>query len=117
MSKNIRSRIENQGAPRLGFDAYSISRERYLELRNGCATGKYSPATLREACIGLEFIKPWILLSVTKNRSYDRIEYDLKLGRIPIGRTDFYGYRRLFYHNLDCLLRSKKENAAGKRKG
>lgn len=37
MSKIIWSKTENQGAPRLGFDAYNISRERYIELRNGCA--------------------------------------------------------------------------------
>ena len=42
MSKGNLSRTENQGAPRLGFGAYNISRERYIELRNGCAAGKYS---------------------------------------------------------------------------
>lgn len=108
MSKNICSKTENQSAPRLGFDAYNISRERYLELRNGCAEGKYNPETLREACRGLEFIKPWILLSVTKSKSYDLIEFHAKLGRIPIGRSDFYGFRRKFYHNLDCLLRAER---------
>ena len=108
MSKSILSRTENQGAPRLGFDAYNISRERYRELRNGCAVGKYSPETLSKACSGLEFIKPWILLSVTKSKSYDLIEFDYKLGRIPVGRSDFYGFRRKFYHNLDVLLKEER---------
>ena len=106
MSKNIWSRTKNQSAPRLGFDAYNISRERQKELRNGCAAGKYSAETLSKACEGFEFISPWIILSVTKSRSYDLLEYS-QLGRIPIGRTDFYGFRRKFYHNLDCLLRNK----------
>lgn len=111
MSKSILNRTKNQGAPRLGFDAYNISRERYIELRNGCAAGKYSRETLREACKKLEFIEPWIILSVTKSKSYDLIEFNAKLGRIPVGRSNFYGYRRRFYHNLDCLLRSEQENA------
>lgn len=117
MSKSILSRTENQGAPRLGFDTYNISRERYIELRNGCAAGKYSREILSKACRGLEFIKPWILLSVTKSKSYDLIEFHAELGRIPIGRSDFYGYRRQFYHNLDCLLRAERENASVKERG
>ena len=81
-----------------------------MELRNGCAEGEYSHKTLSKACKGLEFIKPWILLSVTKSKSYDLIEFNAELGRIPIGRTDFYGMRRKFYHNLDCLLRTEQGN-------
>lgn len=107
MSRSNWSRTKYQGALRLSFDAYNISRERYRELRNGCALGKYSLETLSKACSGLEFIKPWILLSVTKSKSYDLIEFDCKLGRIPIGRSDFYGYRRKFYHNLDVILREE----------
>lgn len=103
MSKGNLSRTENQGAPRLGFEAYNISRERYIELRDGCAVGKYSRETLSKACRGLEFIEPWIILSVTKSKSYDLIEFDYKLGRIPVGRSDFYGYRRLFFYNLSRL--------------
>lgn len=107
MSNGNLSRTENHGAPRLGYSEYGISRARYIELRNGCAEGKYSPETLQEACRGLEFIEPWIIPSVTKSKSYDRIEFDLQLGRVPVGRTDFYGFRRKFYHNLDLIL--KKE--------
>lgn len=111
MSKGNLSRTENQSAPRLGFEAYNISRERYLELRNGCATGKYSPETLRKACRGFEFVAPWILLSVTENRSYDAMEIKWELSeieRIPVGRSDFYGFRRKFYHNLDVILREER---------
>lgn len=57
-----------------------------------------------------------IILSVTKSKSYDRLEFDLQLGRVPAGRTDFYGFRRKFYHNLDCLLRAQQEDASGERK-
>ena len=107
MSKGNLSRTEYQCAPRMGYSEYGISRERYLELCSGCAEGKYSPETLQEACRGLEFIEPWIILSVTKSRSYDLIEFNSELGRIPIGRSDFYGFRRKFYHNLDVILREE----------
>lgn len=113
MSNSNLSRTEYQRAPRLGYSEYGISRERYIEMRNGCAEGKYSPETFQEACRGLEFIKPWIILSVTKSKSYDLMEYS-ELGRIPVGRSDFYGFRRKFYHNLDCLLRSEQENVTVK---
>ena len=113
MSKDNWSRMKNQSTPRLGFDAYNISRERYIELRNGCAEGKYSPKTLQKACRGLEFIKPWIILSVTKSKSYDELQkkWELReIEQIPYCRTDFYGWRRKFYHNLDCLLRVERES-------
>ncbi len=114
MSRGNLSRTENQRTPRLGFDEYGIDRERYLELRNGCVAGEYSLETLQEACRGFEFVELWILLSVTQNRSYDRLEFDLQLGRVPVGRTDFYGFRRKFYHNLDCLLRAEQKMRPGK---
>lgn len=94
---------------RKSWNDYGISRDRYLELRNGCRQGHYSHKTLSQACRGFEFIRPWIILSVTQNRPYDKLEFDSKLGRIPIGRTDFYGCRRLFYHNLDVALKKEQE--------
>lgn len=43
----------------------------------------------------------YILKSVTEDKSYEDIEFDEKLGRIPCGRTEFYGYRRQFYYLLN----------------
>lgn len=114
MSKDNLS--SGQSIARPSFEELGICKERYLELRSGCAAGKYSCRTLSKACRGLEFIKPWIILSVTKSKSYDLIEYS-EMGRIPIGRSDFYGYRRRFYYNLDCLLREEQENASVKERG
>lgn len=45
----------------------------------------------------------YILKSVTCDLPYELIEYDDELGRISIGKTDFYGYRRLFFGNLHLL--------------
>ena len=110
MSKGNLGRIKYQGAPRTGFNEYGISQERYKEMRNGCAEGKYGLETLSKACRGLEFIKPWIILSVTKSKSYDalKIKWQLKeIEQMPCCRTDFYGFRRKFYHNLDVILREE----------
>lgn len=46
---------------------------------------------------------PYIIKSVTNDLSYPFIEYDDELGRIPVGGTEFYAIRRLFYHFLDEL--------------
>lgn len=115
MSKGNLSKAEYQRAPRMGYSEYGISRERYIELRNGCAEGKYSLKTLREACKGIEFISPWIILSVTKSMSYDELQkkWELReIEQIPYCRTDFYGWRRKFYHNLDVILRGNAEHEA-----
>mgnify|MGYP000022507874 FL=1 len=55
-------------------------------------------------------IYPYIIKSVTNDLSYRFIEYDEKLGRIPIGINEFYAYRRLFYHYLDLLKIGDKIN-------
>ncbi len=110
MSKGNLSRTGYQCAPRMGYNEYGISRARYVELRNGCMMGKYSRRALSKACIGLEFIEPWIILSVTKSKSYDalKIKWQLKeIEQMPCCRTDFYGFRRKFYHNLDVILREE----------
>ena len=45
---------------------------------------------------------------MTNDLPYQYIEYDEKLGRIPVGKTDFYALRRLFYHFLDNLKNGDK---------
>lgn len=45
----------------------------------------------------------YILKSVTEDLSYEFIMYDKEQGRIPTGKTEFYAYRKLFYHHLDKL--------------
>ena len=53
-------------------------------------------------------IYPYIIKSVTNDLSYPFIEYDEVLGRIPVGKTEFYATRRLFYHYLDLLKSGDK---------
>lgn len=106
------SDVRDQAIPRLGYDYYGLNERRVKELQNGCGGGKYPQETLQEACAGFEWIMPWILLSVQKKRSYDLLEFDSMLGRVPCGRSDFYGLRRRFFYNLDRLemTRWQEEN-------
>lgn len=48
-------------------------------------------------------IDKYILKSVTEELTYEMLEFDEKLGRIPVGRTEFYAYRRQFYFMLHCM--------------
>lgn len=48
-------------------------------------------------------IYPYIIKSVTENLPYRFIEYDNKLGKIPMGKTEFYARKKLFFHILDNL--------------
>ena len=53
-------------------------------------------------------IYQYIIKSVTNDLSYPFIEYDERLGKIPVGKTEFYARRRLFYHYLDQLKSGDK---------
>lgn len=53
-------------------------------------------------------IYQYIIKSVTNDLSYEFIEYDEKLGKIPVGKTDFYAIRRKFYYFLDILKSGDK---------
>lgn len=99
-----------QRAPRASWYTYGISRERYLALRAAVQSGQYDTEARSAADEANASIAQYILLSVMKNKSYEGIEYVEGLGRIPCGRTDFYGYRRLFYHLLDEELKRKAGN-------
>lgn len=55
-------------------------------------------------------IYPYIIKSVTNDLSYSFVEYDSVLGRIPVGKTEFYAIRRKFYHFLDLLKSGDKLN-------
>lgn len=51
---------------------------------------------------------PYILKSVINGLSYRYIEYDENIGRIPVGKTEFYAMRRKFFHYLDALKSGNK---------
>lgn len=86
---------------------YRLDNKRYRKkLKYMCQDRKYKDIVRSAAYQSSIDIAEFLIKSVTKNKSWDDLEYDFELGRICIGRTDFYGYRRLFYHNFDKALKS-----------
>lgn len=91
-------------APRYSWQYYGISKQRYKELTALIRSGRYVPLASYAAHTANKDIAAYILASITENRSYEGVEW-LDGHRIPCGRTDFYGYRRYFYHLMDLELR------------
>ncbi len=99
------------GIPRQSYDFYGLDKRRVKELQSYCISGECPLETLLKACRGLEAISPWILLSVRQGKSFDTLAVRWELSEIekpPFCRTDFYSCRRLFYHNLDVILREEE---------
>lgn len=94
------------------WEDYGIDKRRLAELWDAVKSGRYEDMVLSAARAADDKVAEFILLSVMKNLSYDHIEYHEKLGRCPIGRTDFYGVRRLFFHYLDCALKAAGEGVS-----
>lgn len=90
---------------RASWRDYNISRERYIELRQTAQSDRYQDMVKEAANMANKDIAAYIILSVVEKKTYEDIEYAKGLGRIPCGRTDFYGYRRLFYHIMDMELK------------
>lgn len=90
---------------RKSWDEYGISRERYQELKSICRMEEYKSLVQSVAYTTDREIAEFLILSVTQNRSFDRLEFTSKLGRVPCGRTDFYAIRRRFYYLLNIELR------------
>lgn len=102
------SKPKYQATPRKSLKEYGISEERKKELDELIHTEKYSSLVRSAAYMTNEDIAEYILLSAMQNKSYDALsaKWELKeIERIPYGRTDFYGYRRLFFANFDKELR------------
>lgn len=97
---------------RASWQDYGITKERYRELQNIVRSDECTKVVLNSAIKADEMAAGHIILSVVKELSYENIEFDEKLGRCPIGRTDFYGVRRLFFHYLDCALKAVNEGVS-----
>lgn len=111
MSKEKSEHINFKVPTRPTWAELNISRERLRELQSGCRAGRYSYNMLCKAAhTANKDIAEYILLSVTKKLSYEGLQilWELKeIERMPCGRTDFYALRRLFFYNLDCLVRTE----------
>lgn len=97
-----------KSATRHSWEHYGISEERYRKLTEYIQSGIYTSVARQAAHIANKDIAKYILLSVTENLSYDELQkmWELKrIERMACCRTDFYGYRRLFYHLFDLEVR------------
>lgn len=93
---------------RASWEDYGITPERLNELTEIVRSGKYDAMVLSAACRADEMAAEHIVLSVKESASYEALEAKQALGeieRVTLGRTDFYGARRLFFHYLDCALK------------
>lgn len=102
------SQTKYQSAPRHSWEYYGISKERYRQLTEYIRSGRYASVARQSAHTANKYIAEYILLSVTENLSYDELQkmWELKkIERMACCRTDFYGYRRLFYSLFDRELR------------
>lgn len=93
------------------LEDYGISESRLRELQELSKLEEYDDLARSVAYRANKDIAEYILLSVREDVSYDKFDlpkYKNKLGRISVCRTDFYGYRRLFYHYFDQAMEGKK---------
>lgn len=100
-----------QSAPRHSWQYYRISKERYRQLTEYIQSDIYANVARQAAHTASKDIAEYLLLSVTENLSYDELQkmWELrKIKRMPCCKTDFYGYRRYFYHLLDESLKEEK---------
>lgn len=98
-----------QKAPRHSWKHYGITKERYKRLTEYIHSGKYISLVSQAAKEANKDIAEYILLSVTKNKSYDELQkkWELReIERMPCGRSDFYGWRRYFFSCFEKEMRS-----------
>ena len=94
---------------RAPWGAYGLEDKSYRKkLMEMCRSGRYDDLVRKAAYQASEELAPYLIKCVTKGKSYDLLEFDLELGRIFVGKTDFYGYRRLFYHYLGAALKAQQ---------
>lgn len=91
--------------PRYSWQHYGITKERYRQLTEYIQSSRYASLASQAAHTANEMIAEYLIKSIVENKSYDKLEFDDKLGRICYGRTDFYGCRRFFYHLFDLELK------------
>jgi hypothetical protein len=96
---------KSKANPRHPWEFYGLDKMRQKELTALMESGKYVSMLRSAANMANKQIAAYLIKSVTEKRSYDRLEFDNELGRIPCGRTDFYGIRRYFYHLFDLKLK------------
>lgn len=102
---------------RASWADYGIDKKRCRELQDIARSDEYAEIVLDCALRADRKSAGHIVLSVVEELSYERVEFHERLGRCPLGRSDFYGARRLFFHYLDCALRGEETKIQEERNG
>lgn len=101
---------------RASYRDYGITPERLNELVRIVRSGQHDDLALSAARKADESAAGHIIMSVKENKPYDVLEAKQaagKIERIALGRSDFYGTRRLFFHYLDTALKNENHIPEG----
>lgn len=93
---------------RASYADYGIGEKRLGELQGIVRSGQHGELVLSAALSADEGSAGHIIMSVKEKASYEALEAKQAAGKIegiPLGRSDFYGARRLFFHYLDVALK------------
>lgn len=111
MARIRTKRFEKQGISRERYRELLHFSRQYREIRQRGAADQLAwrvPVIERAAMLADEFLAPYILESVTAGRTYEQIT-------APCGRSQFFQARRLYFGELDRIL--KEVEYAGKTEG
>lgn len=94
---------------RKSYAEYGLTKERVKVLLGECHKGKHAAQLRAAAYQADQLTAEYIILSIMQKKSYDALEFNEKLGRVPCGRSDFYGIRRHTIAILDGMLPEGKK--------
>lgn len=102
------TKVKKKAISEYTWDDYGISKKVYRAIKKELEAGSYQTEAEEAALLTDKVIAPYILKSVRRhNGTYEDVEFDDKLGRIPVCRTYFYGYRRRFYYMLISVVNKR----------
>ncbi len=97
---------------RRSYADYGLTDRKAKELLKECHAGKHSAQVRSAAHKAAPQIETYILLSITKNLSYEGLQvlWELReIERMPCCRTDFYWHRLHALAILNNMLEGKKK--------
>ncbi len=93
---------------RKSYADYGLTNRRAKELLKECRAGNHRAQVQTAAYKACPIAAEHIILSIMQNKSYDILEFDLNLGRVSVGRSDFYWHRRHALAILNNMLAGKE---------
>ena len=99
---------QHKRIPRCSLGHYGLTDERVEELEKMIQSGRYAALASQVAHTADNDAAEYILLSITKNLSFEGLEklYGRgEIGKVPCSRTGFYYTKKYFYHIFDEKLK------------